>query len=124
VNLGFKVAQYYRGGKPRIMLPLGIQTDLSDAATWTSGFVAAVDSGFAAFITAMLGTAVSSITLGEHVAISYYHGVDKNQPPAGRWRGPGYKYPPLIRGTPAQYAITGYLAKTKLGSVRRRLNAL
>src|ERR1022692_518697 len=36
--LGFKIARRYRGGKPRIYLPLGIDTDITGGYQWSPTF--------------------------------------------------------------------------------------
>lgn len=119
-TVGFFIRRKYRGGKPKIFLPIGATADQADGATWGDTFITDLTAAFGAFIVAVLATSGLGVTLQNHVSISYYDGYNTTTPP---WRGPGYKYPPKLRASPVQDIVTGYLVADKIGSQRRRRNA-
>jgi hypothetical protein len=122
-NVELGIARRYRGGKPRIYFPFGTETDQASTATWTTTYIGTVNTDVAAFFAALEALSVGSMGTLAHVNISYYKGKDTNQPPAGKWRGPGYKYPPLPRATPLFDTVESYICKATIGSQRRRLTS-
>lgn len=119
-NVEFGIDYRYRGGKPRMYLPPGVEADLLDQSHYQGSFVTAVDTGVAAFFTALEGLSIGSMGTLAHVVLSYFDGYDKNQPPTGKWRGPGFKYPPAYRSEALHYAVSGYAAKATISSQKRR----
>lgn len=117
--INFKIARRYRGGKPKIFLPLGVTTDTASARTWTAGFITSVNTQWGAFIAAILGDTYTSFTLSDNVNVSYYKGftVDTN-PATGRARNR-----PNVRATPVVDNITGHDLRSIVGSQRRRLTS-
>ncbi|MBA0084862.1 MAG: hypothetical protein HRJ53_07695 [Acidobacteria bacterium Pan2503] len=120
VNVEFNIARRYRGGKPRMYFPATNNANLANQRNWTSGFVSTFNSDVTAFFAALEALTIGSMGTLAHVNISFYHGHNTSQPP---WRGPGYKYPPLYRGTALVDPIESYSTKTVIGSQRRRRTA-
>lgn len=113
------VARRYRGGHPRSYLPLGDATSLSTARSWTSGFMAAVVTAWAGFVTALEGAGWAGAgTLGM-VNVAYYHGYTLVTYPSGRSRD----VPTVRPGGPLIDPIVGYVPRARLGSQRRRIGA-
>lgn len=116
-NIEFGIAERYRGGKPRMYIPPGVQSDLATQSGWSSDFMDTVQTSVEGFFTAIEALSVGSMGTLAHVVLSYYHGVNTATPP---WRGPGYKYPPKYRDSALVYPVTGYFPKEIVGSQRRR----
>lgn len=76
----------YRGGKPRIYLPLGTTASIdTDDTSWTATYVTNLNAAWAAFMAAVLLASSGGTALNEHVNVSYYSGY--NTPtilPSGR----------------------------------------
>lgn len=123
INVEFNIARRYRGGKPRMYFPQSNNANLADQSHWTSAFLTTFNGAVGAFIAAIEALSIGSMGTLTHVNVSFYHGRDTNQPPAGRWRGPGYKYPPLYRTTALVDTVEGYATKAVVGSQRRRRTA-
>lgn len=81
-----KISRSYRGGKPRIYLPLGTLSSLGpDAQGWTGTYQSALLTAWETFIGTLKGSEYNLTTLGNLVNVSYYQGV--NAPvtlPSGR----------------------------------------
>lgn len=120
INVEYDIARRYRGGKPRMYFPPSPNDNLADQSHWASGLITSFNAAVGAFFAEIEALTIGSMGTLDHVNVSYYHGFDKNQPPAGKWRGPGYKYPPLPRSTPLFDSVEGYSTKALVGSQRRR----
>lgn len=119
--IDFVIARHYRGGKPKIFLPIGTQADVGNQQTWTGTFVSAQNANWGNFITDILAAHPGSFTPNNHVSVSYYSGYNTSTPP---WRGPGFKYPPKLRTGPiAPDLVTTHLTRQRMGTQRRRLSA-
>jgi hypothetical protein len=115
-NVEFNIAERYRGGKPRLYLPPGVQADLQDEVTWNSTFTGAVESGVTAFFAAVTALTVSGISSLTHVLLSYYKGYEPRTTGGGQTTfKPKYRTPNAL-----SFAVTGYAPKATLGSQRRR----
>jgi hypothetical protein len=123
VNVELQIARRYRGGKPRIYFPTPDTGAQFNAAEFSGAFKTQEDTAVAAFFAAVEGHSIGSMGTLAHANVSFYHGHDTQQPPAGRWRGPGYKYPPLYRTTALVDPVVGYDTKIVIGSQRRRRTA-
>lgn len=111
----YGIGRRYRGGKPRGYFPFGTETDLNTQAAWQTSFITAVNTGVAAFFAAIEGLSVGSMGTLAHVNLSYYSGFTNHTNPSGRSRAvPTYRAAALLD------SITGYSAKTRLGSQKRR----
>jgi len=118
-NIGFTIVRRYRGGKPKIFIPLGITTDTASDRTWSTGFISSVNTGWGNFVAAVLGDTYSSFTLTDNCNVSYYDGFTVEiSPSTGRARNV-----PKLRTTPLVDTITGHATAATIGSQRRRLRA-
>lgn len=114
--IAFHIAARYRGGHPKVYLPAGLESDVATLGQWGSTFIAAAQTGFSNFITAVLATSGLSITLDNHVGLSLYKGFRTTGPDAeGRLH-----YPPKYRDSAVTYNVTSYTCSKTIGSQRRR----
>lgn len=88
VCLNHKIARRYRGGKPKIFLPFGLQSDLnSDGDTWTSGLISGLGTAWHTFVTDVEAIGSIGCTLTDIVNVSYYSGfASVENPVTHRWR--------------------------------------
>lgn len=117
-NIEFRIARRYRGGKPRMFHPPGVQADLVDQTHWSASYVGAVNSGIEAFFTAVEDLTVGSMGTLQHVNLSYYKGFTNLTNSSGRERAV-----PTYRATAISDPVTGYATKAIVGSQRRRRTA-
>lgn len=117
-NVEFEIARRYRGGKPRMFMPPGVDGDLSTQAAWSNTFTAAVNTGVAAFFTAIEALSIGAIGTLAHVNLSYYQGFTNITTSSGRERAV-----PKYRTAAKVDPVTGYSCKAILGSQRRRRTA-
>ena len=111
----YDIARRYRGGKPRIYWPPGVQENMQDQAHWTSGYQGDLQTGTAAFFAAIEALSVGALgTLG-HVNLSYYKGFHNVTNSSGRERAV-----PTYRATALHDDVGGYAAKLEIGSQKRR----
>jgi hypothetical protein len=115
MNVEYNIARRYRGGKPRSYFPFGVIGDLATDASWAGSFVTSVNSGVAAFFTAVQAISVGAVGALAHVNLSYYKGFTNVANSSGRERAV-----PTYRTTALLDSISGYSAKTVLGSQKRR----
>lgn len=114
-NIEFNILQRYRGGKPRIFLPPGTESDLVDPGHWDNTFIAALNSGFSSFMTAITGASIGAMGTLAHVDLSYFKGFTNITNSSGRERAvPTYRDSALVR------PVVGYSAKAVVGSQKRR----
>lgn len=110
------IARRYRGGKPRSYFPFGVDTDLSTRQTWSTVFVAALQSAYGSFTSSIIGTNHGSTTISNHVNVSYYEGTKVViSPTTGRARNV-----PQLRTTPVVDTIVNHNVVAYPGSQRRR----
>lgn len=114
-NVEFGIARRYRGGKPRMFLPAPGTDALNTAAQWTTAYQTAVNTGVAAFFTAVEAISVGAVGALGHVNVSYYQGFTNHTNTSGRERAvPTYRDVALVD------VVNGYSAKLMIGSQRRR----
>lgn len=116
VVLSNQIARRYRGGHPRAYEPMGTDTDLLDAQTWTTAFLTAVSTGIAAFgagITAAVWSGGGSLT---SVNVSFYEGFTVHTGVTGRARNVS-----TPRATALVDTVTGQVVRGGIGTQRRRL---
>jgi hypothetical protein len=111
------IARRYRGGRPRTYLRCGTTAELVGTNEWATSFITAVNTGWAAWIAAVLAESGVGITLENIVNVSWYKGNTVFTTPTGRARNI-----PTLRGTPVVDNVTGSSTATKIGSQRRRLD--
>ena len=117
-SINFGVDRKYRGAKPRIYTPFGVEADGAGDKTWGSTFTDALTAAWAAFIAALDGESVGGCVLGAQVCVSYYQGTEPNPNPNSRLRlMPMRRTVPLVQGVTSAQAVAIY------GSQRRRLRA-
>jgi len=115
--INFRVARRYRGGKPRVYVPLFVSDDLTPRLTWSQPAFDAGTAGWAAFMDGVLNGMPPPLRVAGQVNDSYYEGFKVvTDPRTGRSRNVS-----LVRPDgPAIDAITGFSINPKLGSQRRR----
>lgn len=118
MGIEFDISRRYRGGKPRAFWPFGIDTDFQDQAHWTSSFVAAVNTGIAAFFAQIEALSIGAMGTLQHVNLSYYKGFTNVTNSSGRTRAA-----PKYRDTALHDDISGYAAKVEVSSQKRRRTA-
>ena len=118
-NVEFNIANRYRGGKPRMFLPPPDDSVLASLDKFTTGFIANVNTGVAAFFSAIEALSVGSMGTLQHVSLSYYQSFTNVTNSSGRTRAaPKYRTPNAL-----VYPVTGYSCKAVVGSQRRRRTA-
>jgi hypothetical protein len=114
-NVEFDLSRRYRGGKPRVFLPAGVQGDLLDQSKWSVTFQGLVETAWSAFIAEIEALSVGAVGALAHVNISYYKGFTNFTQPSGREKAVS-KY----RDTALVDTVVGYSYKQVVGSQRRR----
>lgn len=116
--VSYEVARRYRGGHPRGYWPLGVVTDLAtNARNWQAAFVSSLQTDIDAFRTAMIAAGWTGAGTISQVNVSYYHSFTVVvNPVTGR-----AKNKPTLRGTPVIDQVTSTLARTAIGTQRRRV---
>lgn len=117
--LNFQIARRYRGGKPKMFLPIGTIGDISGDPpnTWGSTFIEAVDTGWGSFQTALKALTGIGMTLTNQVNVSYYSGFASVQNPVTkRWRN----IPTPRTGSAQIDAITNFTCNPTMSQQRRR----
>lgn len=114
-NVEFDIARRYRGGKPRIYLPPGCDTDWESPGEWSSEFIGEVTTAVPAFFAAVEAISVGAVGALNHVNLSYYSGFTNVEIPGRRARAI-----PTYRATALVDNIEGYAPKQVMGSQRRR----
>jgi hypothetical protein len=115
VNIEYDIARRYRGGKPRMFLPAGNQTQLVDMGHWNNSFVTSVNTGIAAFFAEIEALSIGAIGTLAHVNLSYYKGFTNITNSSGRERAV-----PTYRTAALSSPVTNYACKAEVGSQRRR----
>jgi hypothetical protein len=115
MNVEYGIARRYRGGKPRSYFPFGVAGDYATDSTWSSSLVTAVNSGVTAFYAAIAALSIGAMGTLAHVNLSYYKGFTNVTNPSGRERAV-----PTYRSSALLDTVTGYSAKTVMGSQKRR----
>lgn len=117
-NVEFGIARRYRGGKPRMYLPPGVATDQGTAMAWGATYIAAVNSGVAAFTAAIEALSIGAMGTLTHVNLSYYKGFTNHTTTSGR-----EKAVPTYRDAALLDTITGYSCKAEMSTQKRRRTA-
>lgn len=117
-NVEFGIGRRYRGGKPRMFLPSGVESDLADQAHYNNAFLGDVNGGIAAFFAAIEALAVGAVGALAHVSLSYYFRFTNVVNSSGREHAV-----PTYRDAAVVDPVIGYSCKAMLGSQRRRRSA-
>lgn len=115
--LNFVISRRYRGGKPRIYAPWGVQGDLVDNQHWSSTFVGTVQSEYTAFHGTMIGQGFGSCAISEQVNVSFYSGFVAAENPVTK----RYRNIPTYRDAAQVDQIGSWALNPIVGSQRRRL---
>lgn len=117
-NIEYNIARRYRGGKPRIYMPIGVMTDLQNQSEWSNSMVTSIEAGWNSFMSAVQALTVGSMGTLTHVNLSYYKGFTNIVNSSGRERAvPTYRAAALVD------TVTGYAAKVQVSSQKRRRSA-
>jgi hypothetical protein len=112
----FLIARRYRGGKPKIFLPLGVSSDITSGSVWASAFLSSCITGWNAMIASIVAAGWTAAGTLTQVNVSYYSGFTVvTNPITHRARNV-----PTVRGTPIVDPVTGISVETELASQRRR----
>lgn len=114
--INFGVARLYRGSKPKMWQPFGVEADRASASEWGSAFIAAVNAGWNNYAGELNGGVYGAITVGAQVYVSYFSGKTPNPNPNSRSR-----FIPTPRAVPAIFAIESVACRATFGNQRRRL---
>lgn len=98
-----------------MFLPPPSNSLMLDNAHWTDTFVTDVNTGIAAFFTAIAALSIGAVGALAHVNVSYYQGFTNVTNSSGRTRAaPKYRTAALVE------SVNGYATKQLIGSQRRR----
>jgi hypothetical protein len=114
VNL--TIQRRYRGGKPRIYLPVGMSGDVSTGQNWGTTFTTNLLSAYQALVTNMISAPPGATTITGQVNVSYYSGFTVRNPGGGVRA----KNIPTLRVTPVVDAVLASSINPRFASQRRR----
>jgi hypothetical protein len=114
--INFKIGARYKGGHPRIYLPIGLGSDTLNNFQWSSAFQTAAETAMVNFVSAV-ATAINAAgaTGANHCVPTYtyeYHDDTVN-----------HKYTRRRIGLKNVYTVQTYDTMQKFGTQRRRLEA-
>jgi hypothetical protein len=116
-EIAFKISRRYRGGKPRIMLPFGTDTNLANPQDWSTTFIANVNNTWQTLVNSMTSNAWPTGGTLQQVNVSYFGPPNKTHT-SGSGRVTTVSTP---RVPPIVDPVTSFGCATRIGSVRRRL---
>jgi hypothetical protein len=97
VLMNIPVARRYRGGKPRVYWPWGVNADLVTPQTWSTAFLTACATAWNAFGNALVSSLSSWAPTAGICTVSYIAGHDWKSDQNGNYhRVPIYRSPPLV----------------------------
>jgi hypothetical protein len=114
-TIEYDIARRYRGGKPRMYLPPPVTGSQATAATWSSGYQSSLQASVADFFAAIAALTIGSMGTLSHINLSYYQGYTNVEIPGRRARSI-----PTYRSVAKSDAVTGYAAKLRMSSQKRR----
>jgi len=114
VLTNYILARRYRGGKPRSYWPFFNNTDLTTPQTWFGTSITQLDSALATFFTSCKGVVVGSLSITDHVNVSYYSGNDAKI--VDGWA----VNKPIPRATPKVDAVVSFASSQQPSTQRRR----
>ncbi len=118
VAVSFSPNRKYRGSRPKIFLPAGVQGDLASGQDWDSTLLGEVDTQWAAFTADIVSHSPAGVTLQPQKYVNY------DGPPytvvsnSGKTRS--HSVPTKV-DPPGVYAILTAIAGKKVASQRKRL---
>lgn len=115
----FRPDRAYRGSRPKMFTPFGVEGDTTAGNAWSSAFATGLQVAMGAFLAALDGESAGSTDLTVPKSVSYYHGFTVvTSGTTGRARNV-----PTLRTTPLVVGVLGLEVQQRLGSQRRRLKA-
>lgn len=114
--LNFHIARRYRGGKPRVYLPIGNTAEIGDDQDWGSVFAASIPGRWAAMIAAIQAAPWAGGVIAEQVSVSFYNLFTNFTGPTGRMRARSTPRPGAALVDP----VISVTAGTRFASQRRR----
>lgn len=115
--LSYGVHRRYRGGHPRGYWRMGVEADTPNAVGWDSTFLASIVPAFQAFKGDIFFNTWSAAGTLSQVNVSYFKGFTVViSPTTGRAENV-----PTLRPTPVVDDVVTVVARSSLGSQRRRL---
>lgn len=114
--INLTVGRRYRGGKPRMYLPLGSSAEMATTQTWSTGFVTNTTTDFGDLLPALQAAPWSGGTIVSQVNVSYYEGFTAFETPSGRYKN----ISKLRTGGPVIDTILSAATNTRIASQRRR----
>lgn len=118
VLVNFKIGRRYRGGKPRIYLPWGTVTDLTDPQQLLQASATDMQTKFQTWLTGVLAATGGAITLDRQVSISYYGGA---APLLAQHKNGETLWTSQKRATPVVDNVLGLTIAPRLATQRRRM---
>ena len=119
VIVNHHITRRYRGGQPKTFLRMGMESDRLSETQWSTTSQAAFLTAWENYISAILNSTTSGISIQNLVNVSWYAGFTPFQTPTGRWRNI-----PKLRTTPVVDNIVSSSVNQTLGSQRRRRGLL
>jgi hypothetical protein len=113
----FHIARRYRGGKPKMFWPFGVQSDLQDGQTWDTAFQTLCTNQINDFFTAVFGASSGTTTITGLYSIGYYHKFQYTQPDPVTGR---IKLKPTALATPYTDPVITVTVNPKVSYQRRR----
>lgn len=114
--LNFTVARRYRGGKPRLYLPLGTSTDMATTQTWDSTLISNAESLWSDIAADIFAHFPGPTSIAQQVSVSYYEGFRAFTTPSGRVKN----ISTLRTGGPLVDPVTNFSCNPRFASQRRR----
>lgn len=112
----YEISRRYRGGHPRGYWPWGVTGDITSDVVWAAAFVSASHTGITNLMTAVVAAGWTGAGTLTQVNVSYYEGFSVvTNPITHRARNV-----PTLRGAPVVDAITSIVARSSIGTQRRR----
>jgi|SRR5580700_1295436 hypothetical protein len=114
--LKFDISRRYRGGKPKMFLPVQGGDYLADESHFTSDFCDTLGAAGNSYNSYIKASYADDITLTGLVNVSFYEGFTSvENPVTHRWRNiPAYRAEPLVD------AVGGFTCDPVMGSQKRR----
>jgi hypothetical protein len=114
----FTIGRKYRGGRPRMYWPLGVDSDLNaDFVTWSSVLLGQLETAWVDFIAAIIALTGFGMLIVEHVSVSFYDGFTPVlNPVTGRTRD----VPKYRTGNAVIDLVTSSVFRPEISQQRRR----
>jgi hypothetical protein len=114
VNVRCKVNARYRGGHPRLFLPLGSTADVGNEYQWSAGFASQVSAGVQSYVnTIKTGAIAGGVVTPVHTIPTWVYSVTNDSV--------HQKYVRKRESFKIALDVSAYVAQEQFGSQRRRL---